>query len=218
MKELPVHIECFDNSNLQGTNPVASCVVFRNGVPSKKDYRHFAIKTVEGPNDYASMKEVVTRRYTRLLNEEADLPQLILIDGGKGQLSAAFQALEELGLESIIALAGLAKRMEEVYLPGDPVPLYLNKNSGSLKLLMHLRDEAHRFGITFHRQKRSRAFARSALSEISGVGPVTTSLLLKEFGSVKRIAGLSEEELSKVIRPSLARIILQALNDQGTGS
>ncbi len=218
MKELPVHIECFDNSNLQGTNPVASCVVFRNGVPSKKDYRHFAIKTVEGPNDYASMKEVVTRRYARLLNEEADLPQLILIDGGKGQLSAAFQALEELGLESIIALAGLAKRMEEVYLPGDPVPLYLNKNSGSLKLLMHLRDEAHRFGITFHRQKRSRAFARSALSEISGVGPVTTSLLLKEFGSVKRIAGLSEEELSKVIRPSLARIILQALNDQGTGS
>ena len=164
------------------------------------------------------MKEVVTRRYARLLNEEADLPQLILIDGGKGQLSAAFQALEELGLESIIALAGLAKRMEEVYLPGDPVPLYLNKNSGSLKLLMHLRDEAHRFGITFHRQKRSRAFARSALSEISGVGPVTTSLLLKEFGSVKRIAGLSEEELSKVIRPSLARIILQALNDQGTGS
>jgi len=199
MKELPLHIECFDNSNLQGTHPVAACVVFRNGIPSKKDYRHFAIKGVEGPDDFASMKEVVTRRYSRLLAENNPLPQLIVIDGGKGQLSAAYAALQSLGLEEIITAVGLAKRMEEIYLATDKTPLFLDKNSSSLRLLMQLRNEAHRFGISFHRQKRSARFTRSALLDIPGLGPRTLEKLLGHFGSLKQISLASQEELAKVV-------------------
>jgi excinuclease ABC subunit C len=204
MKELPLHIECFDNSNLQGTHPVAACVVFRNGIPSKKDYRHFAIKGVEGPDDFASMKEVVTRRYSRLLAENNPLPQLIVIDGGKGQLSAAYAALQSLGLEEIITAVGLAKRMEEIYLATDKTPLFLDKNSSSLRLLMQLRNEAHRFGISFHRQKRSARFTRSALLDIPGLGPRTLEKLLGHFGSLKQISLASQEELAKVVSFALA--------------
>jgi len=204
MKEYPVHIECFDNSNLQGTHPVAACVVFRDGVPSKKDYRHFSIKSVEGPDDFASMKEVVTRRYSRLLAENSPLPQLIVIDGGKGQLSAAYAALQSLGLEESITAAGLAKRMEEIYLATDKTPLFLDKNSSSLRLLMQLRDEAHRFGITFHRKKRSAGFTRSALLDIPGIGPRTLEKLLHHFGSLKQISLSSQEELAKVVSTALA--------------
>ena len=208
MKQLPVHIECFDNSNIQGTNPVASCVVFRDGVPSKKDYRKFKIKTVVGANDYASMKEVVGRRYSRLLEESPDdLPQLVIIDGGKGQLGFAYQAIEELGLQNSMMLVGLAKRMEEIVLLDDPYPLFLDRNSQAFRVVTHIRDEAHRFGITFHRSLRSKAQVKSALTGISGVGERTAQRLLMYFGSVARIAGASEEEIASQVGPVLAKRI-----------
>ena len=213
MRELPVHIECFDNSNIQGTHPVASCVVFRNGVPSKSDYRKFKIKTVIGANDYASMKEVVNRRYARMLEEHPDdLPQLIVIDGGRGQLSFAYQALAELGLTEKLTVIGLAERMEEVIRVRDPYPLFLDRNSQALKVLQHIRDEAHRFGITFHRNLRSKAQIHSALREIKGVGEQTERRLLMHFGSVARIAAASLEDLSELVPAPLAARILEALN------
>ncbi len=203
----PIHIECFDNSNIQGTNPVAACVVFRNGRPSKRDYRHFNIKTVVGANDYASMQEVVYRRYSRLLAEEAPLPQLILIDGGKGQLHFAHKALMELGLHEKIKIISIAERLEELYVPGDPMPLFLDKNSPSLKLLMHLRDEAHRFGITFHRNKRSKSQITSRLRDIEGVGEVTEEKLLKHFRSFKRVMEAPFDELAAVAGRKVAMAI-----------
>jgi excinuclease ABC subunit C len=205
---LPRHIECFDNSNIQGTNPVASCVVFRDAKPSKKDYRHFNIKTVEGPDDFASMKEVLTRRYTRLMEESPDdLPQLIVVDGGKGQLSAAVEALDEIGLRGTIAVVGIAKRLEEIYFPGDSVPLYIDKNSESLRVVQHLRDEAHRFGITHHRNRRSKSAIVSELSSIKGIGPGTEQTLLAHFRSVKRISEASLDALASVIGPAKARLV-----------
>ncbi len=205
---LPRHIECFDNSNIQGTNPVASCVVFRDAKPSKKDYRHFNIKTVEGPDDFASMKEVLTRRYTRLMEESPDdLPQLIVVDGGKGQLSAAVEALDEIGLRGTIAVVGIAKRLEEIYFPGDSVPLYIDKNSESLRMVQHLRDEAHRFGITHHRNRRSKSAIVSELSSIKGIGPGTEQTLLAHFRSVKRISEASLDVLASVIGPAKARLV-----------
>ena len=205
---LPRHIECFDNSNIQGTNPVASCVVFRDAKPSKKDYRHFNIKTVEGPDDFASMKEVLTRRYTRLMEEAPDdLPQLIVVDGGKGQLSAAVEALDEIGLRGTIAVVGIAKRLEEIFFPGDSVPLYIDKNSESLRVVQQLRDEAHRFGITHHRNRRSKSAIVSELSQIKGVGPGTEQALLSHFKSVKRICEASLDALADVVGPAKARVI-----------
>lgn len=213
MKELPRHIECFDNSNIQGTNPVASCVVFRNAEPSKRDYRKFKIKTVIGANDYASMKEVVNRRYSRMLEEAPDdLPQLVVIDGGKGQLSFAYQALAELGLTDKLMVVGLAKRLEEVIRVGDPYPLFIDRNSQALKVLQRIRDEAHRFGITFHRSLRSKAQVKSALREIKGVGEQTEKRLLMHFGSVARIASAPEEDLSAMVGPILAGKIKKELN------
>lgn len=212
MEVAPEHIECFDNSNIQGTNPVASCVVFRGGVPSKKDYRKFKIKTVIGANDFASMKEVVNRRYSRMLEENPeDLPQLVVIDGGEGQLEFARQAFAELGLTDRLTLIGLAKRMELVIRLDDPYPLFLDRNSNALKVLMRIRDEAHRFGITFHRSLRSKEQVRSALREIKGVGEQTEKRLLMHFGSVARIAAASIEDLSKIVPPSLAKTILEQL-------
>lgn len=213
MKELPMHIECFDNSNIQGTNPVSACVVFRNAVPSKKDYRHFKVKTVVGANDYATMKEVVNRRYSRMLAENPDdLPQLIVIDGGKGQLAFAYEALAELGLTDKLTVIALAERMEEVYRVGDPYPMFIDRNSPALKVLQHIRDEAHRFGITFHRKLRGKAQIESALSSIKGVGEKTEQRLLLRFGSVARIAAASVEDLSEVVGKSLAERILTELN------
>ena len=213
MKELPVHIECFDNSNIQGTNPVSACVVFRNAVPSKKDYRHFKVKTVVGANDYATMKEAVNRRYSRMLTENPDdLPQLIVIDGGKGQLAFAYEALAELGLTDKLTVIALAERMEEVYRVGDPYPMFIDRNSPALKVLQHIRDEAHRFGITFHRKLRSKAQVESALKGIKGVGDKTEQRLILRFGSVARIAAASVEEVSEVVGPQLAERILKELN------
>lgn len=203
----PRHIECFDNSNIQGTNPVAACVVFKDGKPSKKDYRKFNIKTVEGPDDFASMEEVVFRRYRRLLDEGEELPQLVIVDGGKGQLSSAVKALEVLGLRGKIPIIGIAKRLEEIFYPGDSIPLYLDKKSESLKIIQHLRNEAHRFGITFHRNKRSSTALNTELEEIPGIGEKTVVELLKNFRSVKRIKEASEENLSSVIGKSKAGII-----------
>jgi excinuclease ABC subunit C len=200
----PRHIECFDNSNIQGTNPVAACVVFKDGKPSKKDYRHFNIKTVEGPDDFASMEEVVFRRYKRLVEEEQPLPQLIVIDGGKGQLSSALKSLDVLGLRHKIAIVGIAKRLEEIYYPNDPVPLYLDKKSESLKIIQQLRNEAHRFGITHHRNKRSKSALYNQLEEISGIGEQTIVSLLKIFKSAKRISETSFSDLEKVIGTSRA--------------
>ena len=212
MKDLPEHMECFDNSNIQGTNPVASCVVFRNAEPSKKDYRKFKIKTVIGANDYASMKEVVNRRYSRMLEEAPDdLPQLVVIDGGKGQLDFAYQAICELGLQDRMTVIGLAKRLEEVIRVGDPYPLFIDRNSQALKLLQRIRDEAHRFGITFHRSLRSKAAVQSALREIKGVGEQTEQKLLMHFGSVARIAAASTEDIAAITGPALARTIKLAL-------
>lgn len=209
LSELPRHIECFDNSNIQGTNPVASCVVFRDAKPSKCDYRHFNIKTVEGPDDFASMKEVLTRRYTRLMQEGEGLPQLIVVDGGKGQLSAAVEALEEIGLRGTVAVVGIAKRLEEIYFPGDSVPLYIDKNSESLRVVQQLRDEAHRFGITHHRNRRSKGQAVSELDGIKGIGPKTVAELIKAFKSVKRLREASAEEISRVVGPAKARLIAE---------
>ncbi len=202
LKELPTHIECFDNSNFQGAFPVAAMVVFINGKPRKKEYRHYNIKTVEGPDDYASMEEVVSRRYTRLLKEKKPLPQLIVIDGGKGQLSAARKSLKELNLSGTISIIGIAKRLEEIYFPNDSVPLYLDKKSESLKIIQRLRNEAHRFGITHHRNKRVKETVKSELLDIKGIGPSATTALLKHFNSVKRIREASREELGKVIGAS----------------
>ena len=199
LSELPRHIECFDNSNIQGTNPVASCVVFKDAKPSKKDYRHFNIRTVEGPDDFASMKEVLTRRYTRLVNEGQPLPQLIVVDGGKGQLSAAVEALDEMGLRGTIAVVGIAKRLEEIYFPGDSIPLYIDKNSESLRVVQQLRDEAHRFGITHHRNRRSKGQAVSELDGISGVGEKTRTALLTRFRSVKRLREADLDAIAEVI-------------------
>ena len=213
MKELPVHIECFDNSNISGTNPVASCVVFRDGVPSKKDYRHFNVKTVVGPNDFASMKEIVNRRYSRMLREAPDdLPQLIVIDGGKGQLGCAYEALYELGIADRLTVVGLAKRFEEIIRVGDPHPLFLDRNSQALKVMQHIRDEAHRFGITHHRNLRSKAQIRSALREIKGVGEKTEQRLILHYGSVSRIAAASVDDLSGMVGAELARRIHDELN------
>ena len=204
LSEDPVHIECFDNSNLQGTNPASACVVFKNAKPSKADYRKFTIKSVEGPNDFASMEEVVFRRYRRLLQEREPLPQLIVIDGGKGQLSSALKSLEVLGLRGKIAIIGIAKRLEEIYFPGDSLPLYLDKKSETLKIIQQLRNEAHRFSLKHHREKRSATAIHSELEEIPGIGPTTAAKLLKEFKSVKQIKQLSIDELEKVVSTSIA--------------
>jgi len=209
MPVLPVHIECFDNSNIQGESAVAACVVFRNGRPSNREYRHYNIKTVTGPDDFASMEEVIYRRYRRLLDEEKSLPQLVVIDGGKGQLSSAMKSLEALGLRGKITVIGIAKRLEEIYFPGDSVPIYLDKNSITLKIIQQLRNEAHRFGINFHREKRSSVMNRSILDEIPGIGEKTKELLLKEFGSVKKISEASLPELERVAGRKKAAILVQ---------
>ena len=195
----PRHIECFDNSNIQGTNPVAACVVFKDGKPSKKDYRHFNIKTVEGPDDFASMEEVVFRRYRRMLDEGEALPNLIIIDGGKGQLGAALKSLDVLGLRGKIAIIGIAKRLEELFYPGDSIPLYLDKKSETLKIIQHLRNEAHRFGITFHRNQRSKNAIDSSLTTIPGIGPKTMEKLMIEFKSIKRLKDTPFEAIEKSI-------------------
>jgi len=213
LSELPVHIECFDNSNLQGTNPVAACVVFKHGKASKKDYRKFNIKTVEGPDDFASMREIIYRRYSRLIEEESDIPQLIIIDGGKGQLSSAVEVLSQLPFPVMPNVIGLAKKLEEVFFPGDPVPLYLDKRGESLKLIQQLRDEAHRFGITFHRSKRSKAQVTSELDGIKGVGPKVIEKLLVAFGSVKRIKMATEAEIAVAVGPSKSKIVYNYLNN-----
>tara|TARA_Y100000780_G_C13681675_1_gene416279 strand:- start:1275 stop:2669 length:1395 start_codon:yes stop_codon:yes gene_type:complete len=204
LSEEPRHIECFDNSNIQGTNPVAACVVFKNGKPSKKDYRHFNIKTVEGPDDFASMEEVVYRRYKRLLDEDEPLPQLIIIDGGKGQLSSALKSLDILGLRGKIAIIGIAKRLEELFYPDDPIPLYLDKKSETLKIIQQLRNEAHRFGIEHHRNRRSKGALKTELENIPGVGEQTIIDLMKQFKTVKRIANAKLDELEAVVGVSRA--------------
>jgi len=216
LKDLPTHIECFDNSNIQGTNPVSACVVFKMGKPSKKDYRHFNVKTVEGPDDFSTMREVVYRRYHRLLEENISLPQLIVIDGGKGQLSSACESLKALDVYGKVAIVGIAKRLEEIYYPEDSIPLYLDKNSESLKVLQHLRDEAHRFGITFHRNLRSKYQVKSELDNIKGIGDETKRLLFKEFRSVKRIRMADDRVLEKIIgkyRTSLIREYFENKNE-----
>jgi excinuclease ABC subunit C len=207
LQKEPRHIECFDNSNLQGTNPVASCVVFRDGKPSRKEYRHFNIKSVEGPDDFASMREIVHRRYSRLLAEGAELPDLIIVDGGKGQLSSAYGVLKELGIEHRVPIVGLAKRIEEIFYPGDPMPYYLSRTGEPLKVVCHIRDEAHRFGITFHRQKRSKAFIDSELSHINGIGEKSLVALLRKFKSVSAVREASHEALAEVVGESRAKAI-----------
>ena len=214
LEQLPRHIECFDNSNISGTNAVASCVVFVNAKPSKKDYRHFNIKTVEGPDDYASMREVLTRRYGRMLEEGSELPQLVVLDGGKGQLSAAMEAIDGLGLRGKIALVSIAKRLNEVYFPGDSVPLFIDKNSETLKVIQRLRDEAHRFGIKHHRNKRSKSQIRSQLDDIQGIGDKTKQLLLKHFKSVKRLSEAPAEEIIGLIGQSKGEKVINALKQK----
>lgn len=210
----PRHIECFDNSNIQGTNPVASCVVFRNGKPARRDYRHFNIKTVVGANDFASMKEVLHRRYTRMMAEGEPLPQLVVVDGGKGQLSAAVEAFDEMGIRGEVALVGIAKRLEEIYFPGDTLPLYIDKKSQSLRVIQALRDEAHRFGITHHRNRRSKSQVNSELDSISGIGPKTAATLMKEFKSVKRMKEATLEQLEVVVGKSKAAIVFSHFHPQ----
>ena len=222
MAVLPRHVECFDNSNISGSSPVASCVVFRNAKPSKKEYRHFNIKTVEGSDDFASMREVIIRRYSRLMQEGQELPQLLIVDGGKGQVTSALEALESIGLQGQMTVVGIAKRLNEVYFPGDSIPLYIDKNSETLHVIQRLRDEAHRFAITFHRKQRSKGQVRSALDTVPGIGPKTRTTLLKQFKSVKRIREASEQELAAVIGPAKAQAIINALTEQpepatGTG-
>jgi excinuclease ABC subunit C len=214
LNDLPVHIECFDNSNIQGAFPVASCVVFRDTKPFKKDYRHFNIKTVEGPNDFASMEEIIYRRYRRMIDEGQDLPQLIVIDGGKGQLGSAVNSLERLNLSGKIPVIGIAKKLEEIFYPNDFVPLYLDKNSETLRVLQHLRNEAHRFGITFHRNKRSNEFLTSELESIPGVGEKTIVLLMKKFKTVKRLKTVSFEDLSDEIGKSKAGKVIDYFNSK----
>jgi excinuclease ABC subunit C len=207
MPELPVHIECFDNSNIMGTNPVAACVVFKNARPSKNDYRHFNIKTVTGPDDFSSMEEIVYRRYRRMTEENQKLPQLVVIDGGKGQLSSAMKSIDKLGLREKLTVIGIAKKLEEIYFPGDSVPIYLDKNSISLKIIQQLRNEAHRFGITFHRNKRSADMIKSDLDRINGIGPKTKEILLKHFESVEKIREASTEELENLVGPAKTSIL-----------
>ena len=211
MEDVPFHIECFDNSNLGGTNPVAACVVFKNAKPSKKDYRHYNIKTVEGPNDFASMEEVVYRRYKRLLSEGESLPQLVIIDGGKGQLSSAMKSIKALGVENQMVVIGIAKQLEEIFFPNDPIPLYIDKKSESLKLIQQARNEAHRFGITFHRNQRSRDFIQTELTGIEGIGEVTAEKLLTAFGSVKRIREASAEDLELLIGKKATKQVVKHL-------
>lgn len=210
----PRHIECFDNSNIQGTNPVASCVVFRNGKPSKKDYRHFMIKTVVGADDFASMKEVLHRRYSRMMAEGEKLPDMVIVDGGKGQLSSAVEAFDEMGIRGKVTLVGIAKRLEEIYFPGDTLPLYIDKKSPSLRVVQHLRDEAHRFGITHHRLRRSKTQTVSALDSVKGIGPATSAALMRHFKSLKRLREASEDEITEVVGPAKARILRDAFTKQ----
>jgi len=214
MVDLPRHIECFDNSNFHGSFPVAACVVFRNAKPSKKDYRHFNIKTVEGPDDFASMEEVIYRRYKRLIDENQSLPQLVIVDGGKGQLSSAMKSMDKLGIRGQITVIGIAKKLEEIFFPEDPIPLYIDKRSESLKVIQRLRNEAHRFGITHHRNKRSKAAFNSELLEIAGIGELTAKKLLRAFASVGKIQELSLEELSTTISKSQAQQILKHFSDK----
>ena len=209
MSTIPVHIECFDNSNIMGSNPVAACVVFRNAKPSKKEYRHFNIKTVIGPDDFSSMEEVIYRRYKRMTEEGQSLPQLVIVDGGKGQLSSAIKSFEKLGLRDNITIIGIAKKLEEIYFPGDSVPIYLDKNSVSLKIIQQLRNEAHRFGINFHRDKRSSEMTRSELDIIKGIGPRTKEVLLKHFGTVDKIKKTPVKELEKVVGTSKASVLFR---------
>ncbi|MGB9747158.1 MAG: excinuclease ABC subunit UvrC [Bacteroidales bacterium] len=207
LKEIPVRIECFDNSNLQGTNPVAACVVFINGKPAPKEYRHYHVKTVDHPDDFASMEEIVFRRYKRVLDENHPLPQLIVIDGGKGQINAAIKSLEKLDLHNKIAVIGIAKKLEEIYFPNDPYPIYLDKNSPSLRVIQHIRNEAHRFGITFHRQKRSKIFLHSELDSVKGIGEITKQKLMEKFKSINVIRSLPISKIEEVVGKSKARII-----------
>ncbi len=214
LNKQPVHIEGFDNSNIQGTTPVASCVVFKNGKPNKRDYRHFNIKTVIGANDFASMEEIIYRRYKRLLNEKQTLPQLIVIDGGKGQLGAAVNSLTKLNLIGEIAIIGIAKKLEEIYFPGDSVPIYLDKNSETLKIIQHIRNESHRFGITFHRQKRSKAFIKSELQDIPGIGEKLIEKLLTEFKSVEAIKTKTAKQLAQVVGKAKGQVVYEFFNDR----
>ncbi len=214
MDVLPLHIECFDNSNLQGAQPVSACIVFKNAKPSKKDYRHYHIKTVQGPNDFASMQEVVYRRYSRLLRQGRPLPQLLIIDGGKGQLSAVMNSIKALGLEGQMTVIGIAKRLEEIYFPDDPIPLHIDKRSEGLKLIQQARNEAHRFALSFHRQQRRRHLTRTALTDIPGIGPRTAEKLLTHFGSIKGVQAATEAELRAVVGPKMARILKQWWNTQ----
>lgn len=209
MPDLPFHIECFDNSNVMGSNPVAACVVFRNGKPSKNEYRHFNIKTVTGPDDFSSMEEIVYRRYKRIIEEKQNIPQLVIIDGGKGQLSSAMKSLDKLGLRDKLTIIGIAKKLEEIYFPGDCVPIYLDKNSVSLKIIQQLRNEAHRFGIDFHRDKRSKDMTRSDLDAIKGIGPRTIEVLLKHFGSVEKIKNTKQDNLEKLVGRKKGEILAQ---------
>jgi excinuclease ABC subunit C len=207
MPSVPVHIECFDNSNIMGTSPVAACVVFRNAKPSKKDYRHYNVKSVSGPDDFSSMEEIVYRRYRRMTEENQSLPQLVIIDGGKGQLSSAMKSIDQLKLRDKITVIGIAKKLEEIYFPGDSVPIYLDKKSYSLKLIQQLRNEAHRFGINFHRDKRSSVMTRSILDEIKGIGPTTKETLLKKYASVDEIRKAPVEELAKLVGAKKAELL-----------
>ncbi len=215
MDRIPFRIECFDNSNLQGTDPVAACVVFRNAIPSKKEYRHYHVKTVKGPDDFASMEEIIFRRYKRLIDEKQALPQLIVIDGGKGQLNAAVKSLEKLNLRGKMAIIGVAKKLEELYFPGDKVPLYIDKNAETLKIIQQLRNEAHRFGITFHRDVRSRSMTQSELDTIKGIGEQTKQRLLLHFNSVDRIRNAGFESLKGVIGTGKANILVNYFNNDG---
>lgn len=218
LQDLPVHIECFDNSNFHGTNAVSACVVFKNAKPSKKDYRHFNIKTVEGPDDFASMEEAVYRRYKRLLDEDQSLPQLIVIDGGKGQLSSSLKALERLGLRGKIAIVGIAKKLEEIFFPGDSLPIYIDKRSESLKVIQHMRNEAHRFGITHHRNKRSKAALTSELTDIPGIGPKTFEQLMKSFKTIGKIQQAKMTELAEVVGHAKAKIVFDYFAESNTKS
>ncbi len=213
LPSVPVHIECFDNSNIQGSSPVAACVVFRNARPSKNEYRHYNIKTVKGPDDYASMEEVVFRRYRRMLDEDSSLPDLVIIDGGKGQLNAAVKSLENLGIRRKVSVIGIAKKLEEIYFPGDPVPLYIDKNSISLKIIQNLRNEAHRFGISFHRQKRSKGMTKSSLDDIKGIGPKTKDILVRNLGSLEKIKSVPAADLEKLIGRSKTQKILEFIRN-----
>ncbi|GAJ01797.1 unnamed protein product [marine sediment metagenome] len=217
LKELPVHIECFDNSNLQGSHPVAACIVFRDAKPSARDYRHYNIKSVKGPNDFASMEEVIFRRYKKLLDEQKSLPQLVIIDGGKGQLSSSLKSFEKLNLRGKIAIIGIAKKLEEIYFPGDSVPVYLDKGSETLKTIQYIRNETHRFGIGFHRQKRSKSFTTSELNNLKGIGPQTTRTLLSHYNSIKKVKKTQLADLERVVGKSKAEIIYRYFHKNQPG-